>query len=209
MSGIVIVDYGMGNLGSVADAFAALGVQCRIADAPAGLRGARGIVLPGVGAFGAAMTNLRERRLDGALTASVLERRTPFLGICLGLQLIADDSTEHGFARGLGWVRGHVLRMEPGPPYPVPHVGWNEVEFRSGARLFERVAPGAHFYFDHSYHLDGGAEGATATCSYGRPWIAALEKDNIHAVQFHPEKSQRNGLRVLRNFARYVDACHA
>jgi glutamine amidotransferase len=196
---VVIVDYGMGNIGSVVNAFDMLGERCTVSNEPAALRGARGIVLPGVGAFAAAMANIRALGLDEAMTARVIGDRIPFLGICLGLQLIAKDSVEHGFTTGLGWIDGHVTRMEPADGLPVPHVGWNDVECRGTSRLFARVADTAHFYFDHTYSLDT-PDDVVATCRYGGSYVAAIERDNIFAVQFHPEKSQRNGLRVLRNF---------
>jgi glutamine amidotransferase len=203
---IAIVDYGMGNLGSVANAFARLGVLCETTADPARLREARAIVLPGVGAFRAAMQNLRSRGLDRALDEEVRGRGKPFLGICLGLQLIAQDSTEHGFEQGLGWIEGHVERIAPAAPHPVPHVGWNELRALAASPLFERVEPGAHFFFDHSYHLRCAPEIVTAECDYGGRWVAAVQKGHIHAVQFHPEKSQRNGLRLLRNFTRWLES---
>jgi len=197
---VVIVDYGMGNIGSVVNAFDRLGERCVVSREPAALRRARGIILPGVGAFAAAMANIRALRLDEAMTARVIGDRIPFLGICLGLQLIARDSVEHRFTTGLGWIDGHVVRMEPAGGLPVPHVGWNDVESRRTSRLFARVADTAHFYFDHTYALETPSDDVVATCRYGGSYVAAVERDNIFAVQFHPEKSQRNGLRVLRNF---------
>ena len=197
---VVVVDYGMGNIGSVVNAFDMLGERCIVSKDPDVLRTARGIVLPGVGAFAAAMANIRSLGLDEAMTTRVIGDRIPFLGICLGLQLIAQDSVEHGFTTGLGWIDGHVMRMEPADGLPVPHVGWNDVECRGTSRLFARVAGTAHFYFDHTYSLDTTDDDVVATCRYGGSYVAAIERDNIFAVQFHPEKSQRNGLRVLRNF---------
>jgi len=205
MSRVVIVNYGMGNIGSVANAFERLGARCLVSDDPQVLCLARGIVLPGVGAFHAAVENIRSRGLDDALSEQVLHRKKPFLGICLGMQLVAKDSVELGYALGLGWIDGHVLRLEPKPTRPVPHVGWNEVRHHSDL-LFERVQEGAHFFFDHSYTLQCGPELITATCDYGGEWVASIRKDNILAVQFHPEKSQRNGLRLLRNFLNFIDA---
>lgn len=201
---MVIVDYGMGNLGSVVNAFGRLGIACKVSREPHDLVAASGIVLPGVGAFPAAMQNLRARGLTDTLHDLVIERRKPFLGICLGLQLIATDSTEQGLTKGLGWIDGHVTRIAPAAQERVPHVGWNEIRTRDGATLFARLQDEAHFYFDHSYHLQCSDQWVTASCDYGGRWVAAIQKGNIHAVQFHPEKSQRNGLRVLRNFARYV-----
>jgi len=206
MSQIAIVDYGMGNIGSVANAFLRLGSNCVVSDDPKILRQAKGIVLPGVGAFHAATGNIRARCLDDTLNEQVLVNKKPFLGICLGMQLVAKDSVELGYSTGLGWIDAHVLRLEPNASLPVPHVGWNEVNHTSQSPLFEQIQEGAHFFFDHSYHLQCHPELVTATCDYGGRWLASIQKENILAVQFHPEKSQRNGLRLLRNFLNFVDA---
>jgi glutamine amidotransferase len=206
MSTVTIVDYGMGNVGSVANAFRSLGVDCLVTSAPTAIRDAKVVVLPGVGAFRAAMENLRAAKLDDALTETVVERKTPFLGICLGMQLLAFDSVEHGFSKGLGWIPGHVVRMAPDSSVPVPQVGWNTLRRGAASPLFARIADGAHFYFDHSYCLTVSSDVVTATCEYGGSWIAAVQRDNIHAVQFHPEKSQRSGLRLLRNFLRLTSS---
>jgi glutamine amidotransferase len=196
----------MGNIGSVLNAFETLGVACEVAEAPDELSDAAGIVLPGVGAFHAAMDNLRARGLDYALNEQVVHRRKPFLGICLGMQLIASDSVELGYCKGLGWIEGHVVKLEPDGPLPVPHVGWNELAQRKPSPLFAQLADEAHFFFDHSYYLKCDSRLVTATCRYGGEWVAAINQENIHAVQFHPEKSQRNGLRLLRNFLNHVAA---
>jgi glutamine amidotransferase len=204
VAGLVIVDYGMGNIGSVVNAFGDLGAACTVSRDPTVIGDASGIVLPGVGAFAAAMANIRQLRLDAALTDAVIDRRTPFLGICLGLQLIARDSVEHGFSEGLGWLDGHVVKMTPAADLPVPHVGWNGVERTTGHGMFHRIDEAANFYFDHTYCLETSEEAIVATCEYGGRWVAAVQRDNIFAVQFHPEKSQRNGLRLLRNFLNVV-----
>jgi glutamine amidotransferase len=206
MSGIVIVDYGMGNIGSVDHAFNRLGVQCTVSDQPDVVREARAIVLPGVGAFHAAMSNLRARGLDDVLNEQVLHRNKPFLGICLGMQLIAKDSVEIEYSTGLGWIEGHVVKLDPGPSYRVPHVGWNEVVYTQEFPLFKDLPGGAHFFFDHSYHLLCDQDLIMATSDYGGTWVAGVQRGNILAVQFHPEKSQRNGLRLLRNFVNFVAA---
>jgi len=200
MADITIVDYGMGNIGSVINAFARLGATCEVAASPEQVRDAGALVLPGVGAFPAAMHNLTERRLEQSLTDAVVANGTPFLGICLGLQLIAESSVEGGYTRGLGWIAGQVRALQPAGALPVPHVGWNEVFFPPSSPLFDRVPTAAHFYFDHSYALECADDVITATCDYGGPCVAALQRANILAVQFHPEKSQRHGLRILRNF---------
>lgn len=200
MADITIVDYGMGNIGSVANAFARLGATCNVADSPAQIHAASALVLPGVGAFPAAMRNLEQRGLAGPLTQTVMDQGVPFLGICLGLQLIAESSVEGGHTRGLGWIAGQVRALQPAGALPVPQVGWNEVVCSGSSSLFERLPPAAHFYFDHSYALESTDNVATATCDYGGRCVAAVQHNNVVAVQFHPEKSQRNGLRVLRNF---------
>jgi glutamine amidotransferase len=173
VSGLVIVDYGMGNIGSVVNAFSALGTTPTVSSDPTAVRAAGALVLPGVGAFGAAMENLRARGLVEALTSRVMGDCRPFLGICLGLQLIARDSVEQGHWPGLGWIDGHVVELEPAGNEPVPH-------------------------------LQCRPEHVVATCEYGGQWVAAVRAGHVMAVQFHPEKSDRNGLRVLRNFLRYA-----
>ena len=206
MADITIVNYGMGNIGSVVNAFERLDATCEVTADANQIRRARALVLPGVGAFPAAMENLTKLGLVEPLTEAVVGASTPFLGICLGLQLIAEDSVEGGLTRGLGWIKGHVVALRPSVALPVPHVGWNEIAFATTAPLFNRIGSVPHFYFDHGFALQCADDVATATCDYGGRCVAALQRSNIHAVQFHPEKSQRNGLRVLRNFLR-IAAC--
>ena len=204
---IAIVDYGAGNLRSVVNAFDAIGQQTRVVRDPAELRDAAAIVLPGVGAFGDGMAQLRARGFVEALNEQVLVRRTPYLGICLGLQLLARESTEHGAHRGLGWIDGVVQRIEPvDDQCRVPHIGWNTVHIHRASRLLEGLDEPV-FYFAHSYHVQvaGDASGAvTGTTSHGLAITASLEQGHIFGVQFHPEKSQREGLQVLTNFARLL-----
>lgn len=206
MSRVMIVNYGMGNIGSVANAFKHLDEICEVSDDPKRLGQSKAIVLPGVGAFHAAMENLRLRGLDDALNEQVLTRKKPFLGICLGMQLIAKDSVELEYSTGLGWIDAHVIKLNPSGSHPVPHVGWNEVSHVPGSALFAQLQEGAHFFFDHSYHLQCDLALVTAGCEYGGQWVAGIQKENILAVQFHPEKSQRNGLRLLRNFLKFAQA---
>lgn len=198
--GLAVVNYGMGNIGSVCGALGRLGARYYVAHEPGDLDAASAVLLPGVGAFAAAMDNLRGRGFVPALTRAVRERGVPYLGICLGMQLLAEDSEEGGFSTGLGWIDGHVLRMQAAPGLRLPHVGWNTVDFDPGEPLFADVAPGAHFYFDHGYHLDCTNGDRAARCDYGGPVTAAVRRENVWAVQFHPEKSQLAGLRLLRNF---------
>jgi glutamine amidotransferase len=199
---IAVVDYGMGNLRSVANAFEAAGQPVEIVARPEGLGGAAGIVLPGVGAFGDAMRNLHDRGFVQVLDEHVRSRKIPFLGLCLGMQLVATESVEHGAHRGLGWVSGHVVRIEPnGRPIRVPHIGWNDVRFAEGTRLFAGLGESQAFYFVHSYVLEPDSkEVVSGVCEYIGPFAASIEAGNIFGTQFHPEKSQRAGLAALRNF---------
>jgi glutamine amidotransferase len=203
---IGVVDYGMGNIGSVCHALDLLGGRYVVSSRWRAFEEVAGIVLPGVGAFDAAMRNLHALDLVEALTGEVMGRRKPFLGICLGMQLLAKDSTENGLTSGLGWLDGHVREIDARPGVRVPHVGWNGLQLRRTGTLFERISEDAHFYFDHSFHLRcSQPDAVSALFDYGATYVAALERDNILAVQFHPEKSQRNGLKLLRNFLRLVE----
>lgn len=197
----VIVDYGMGNLASVSNAFARLGVDATVSSDPDVVAGADAIVLPGVGAFGDAMRRLRAGGLESALNVAVIERRMPFLGICLGMHLIAAESEEGADVPGLNWIDGHVVRIPEAPARLVPHVGWNDVRANAGEEWFRNIAAGSHYYFDHSYDMVCHPDLVVAHADYaGRSIVAAMRQENILAVQFHPEKSQSNGLRLFRNF---------
>jgi len=194
---IGIVDYGRGNLRSVAKALEHVGAKVKVAQEPGTLSGAAGIVLPGVGAFGDAMAALRRRGFIPFLKRQAAEDR-PLLGVCLGLQLFCRDSDEFGIHRGLGFFDAPVRRFKSG--LKVPHMGWNTVDFDPACPLFKGVAQGAPFYFLHSYRARGGA-GVVAEASYGRgKFTAALWRGNLFATQFHPEKSQADGLKLYRNF---------
>ncbi len=200
---IAVIDYGMGNLQSVINAFRAIGADAVVIAEPAALDTADRIVLPGVGAFGNGMQKLRERGWIEALERNVAERGKPFLGICLGMQLLARTSSEHGLFEGLGWVNADVKPLQiTEPMIRVPHVGWNTVHFMPGSRLFAGSGKEADFYFVHSFAIkaDEKEVGATGVCRHGEDFIAGIELDNIFAVQFHPEKSQKAGLDVLRSF---------
>ncbi len=201
---ITIVDYGAGNLRSVANAIEALGRQAQVVEDARGLRGSSAIILPGVGAFGDGMEGLRKRDLVEALTEEVVGKGTPFLGICLGMQLLATEGLENGRHEGLGWIPGTVRRMEPSDKRcKVPHMGWNDLDIRRPGRLFAGFDEPPVFYFVHSYYFDPAAEAAeavTSTVRHGLILPATLEHNNICAVQFHPEKSQKAGLTVLENF---------
>jgi glutamine amidotransferase len=197
-----IVDYGMGNLLSVRSAFEALGADVAICRAPAEVEAAERIVLPGVGAFGECMRSLASQGLDGALRQAVRERAKPFLGICLGMQALARKSEEAEDGPGLGLVEGDVVRLDDDAGrLRIPHMGWNEVRHRADSPMFSGVPDGTDLYFVHSYavRLDRDTQ-VEATTTYGAPVTAALRAGCVWGTQFHPEKSQRHGLRILRNF---------
>lgn len=210
MSGIVVVDYGAGNLRSVVNALEALGRTATIADAPDALEGATAIILPGVGAFADGMDGLRKRDLVEPLTEAVMHRRIPYLGICLGMQFVADEGLENGRHEGLGWLPGTVRRIAPADPsYKVPHMGWNDVKVERESALLAGLGDSPVFYFLHGYFFDPAttSTGAvTSTCRHGITMAATIERDNIFGTQFHPEKSQEAGIALLRNFLATVDA---
>ena len=201
---IAIVDYGRGNLGSVEKAFARVGMPAVVTQDPAVVDDAEAVVLPGDGAFHDAMDNLQALGLIAPVRACLEEGR-PFLGICLGYQLLFTESEEFGQGKGLDVIPGAVRRFPI--TLKVPHMGWNQVEHRGDLPIFDGVPSGANFYFVHSYYpiTNGAAPGTTfAWCEYGLRFVAAVQHGRVHATQFHPEKSQRWGLRVLENFAALV-----
>jgi glutamine amidotransferase len=198
---IVIVDYGMGNLRSVQKAFEKLGHAARISSQPEDVRRADKVVLPGVGAFRDAIARLRETSLDQPILEQARAGK-PLLGICLGMQLLFSRSFEDGEYEGLNLLAGDVVRFVSRPGLKVPHMGWNQLRFRSRPPIFQGLEDGAAVYFVHSYYpvaRDAGVIAAEA--DYPEPFTAAVWRDNIQATQFHPEKSQRVGLTMLKNFA--------
>jgi glutamine amidotransferase len=198
---IAIIDYEMGNLRSVQKGFERVGHSAVITSDPAVLADADKIVLPGVGAFRDAIAALRERTLVGPIRDAIAAGK-PFLGICLGLQLLFDKSFEDGEHEGLGLIPGEVLRFRLANGYKVPHMGWNQVCVRRRAPVFEGIDDGAHFYFVHSYYVAPRDNQIVATeTDYPAPFCSSIWRDNLYAVQFHPEKSQSAGLRLLKNFA--------
>jgi glutamine amidotransferase len=199
---IAIVDYGRGNLGSVEKAFARVGMAAEVTQDPAVVDGAEAVVLPGDGAFHDAMGSLQALGLIEPLR-TCFDRARPFLGICLGYQLLFSESEEFGQGKGLDVIPGAVRRFPAG--LKVPHMGWNQVEHRGDLALFDGIPSGAHFYFVHSYYPETTDPSLrVATCTYGVTFPAAVARGPLFATQFHPEKSQRWGIRMLENFAAYV-----
>ena len=199
MTQVAIIDYGVGNLRSVEKAFAATGCEAVISADERVLREAERLVLPGVGAFGACMNALNERGFDELVRERVAEG-TPLLGVCVGMQMLFDESEEFGLRQGLGLLRGRVRRFEEG--LRVPHVGWNNVHKRREHPLLEGIEDGAFFYFVHSYCCEAQDESVVlGETNYGITYAAIVGRDNLCGVQFHPEKSQEAGLRLLKKLA--------
>jgi glutamine amidotransferase len=198
---IAIINYGMGNLRSVRNAFGAVGGDAVVAETPDALREASAIVLPGVGAFGDGMANLRRLGWVEVLEREVREKGKPFLGLCLGQQLLATTGSEHGIHQGLGWIAGTVDRLAMAPGLRVPQIGWNEVQFAAGDPMYAGLGEARDFYFVHSYVLTPADTTVTnGACVHGDAFAASVRQGNIWATQYHPEKSQKSGLGVLRNF---------
>ena len=201
MTQIAIIDYQMGNLRSVQKGFEKVGHAASITSDPGELAKAEKIVLPGVGAFGDAMAELRRRELIEPIRQAIATGK-PFLGICLGLQLLFDTGYEGGEYEGLGVLPGKVVRFDLPPGFKVPHMGWNRGVIRRKAPMLAGVEDGAFFYFVHSYFAVPDDPGVVAVeADYGHPFCAAVWRDNLFATQFHPEKSQAAGLALLKNFA--------
>jgi imidazole glycerol-phosphate synthase subunit HisH len=199
---VAVVDYGLANIQSVVNALECFSAEVRIALTGEELVGVDKIVLPGVGHFDEGMRGMRARGHDVALDRLVRGRGVPLLGICLGFQFLFAGS-EEGSEAGLGWVDGYVRRIKTRPGLKIPHMGWSEVSCSSPTRLFAHLKPPFEFYFVHSYAAENTGEAAAiaaAICDYGEPFVAALERDNIFATQFHPEKSQLAGMKLLETF---------
>ena len=201
---ISIVDYGMGNLRSVSKAFETQGYAAHITSSPDEIRNANGLVLPGVGAFGECMANLERHGLVEPIKEYISSGR-PFLGICLGFQILFETSEESPGVSGLGHFKGKVVRF---PDFgekriKVPQMGWNRINFQPGSPVLNNIPEGTWFYFVHSYYVKPESNGLSViTSNYGIEFAAAVEKDNIFACQFHPEKSGQQGLELVKNFAR-------
>jgi len=208
---VAVVDYGAGNLRSVSKALERSGFAVEVTRAPEGVRAADCVVLPGVGAFADAVQRLEDSGL-GAAVREALAAGRPYLGLCLGLQLLFEESDEHGVSKGLGILRGRVERFPEndldGTPLCVPHIGWNRVSFLGAHPMLESLPDDDFYYFVHSYRaIPADSEDAVGHAQYGGRFAAAVARDNAFAVQFHPEKSQAAGKRLLDSFAAWVQSC--
>ncbi len=197
---IAIIDYGAGNLLSVEKALRYLGCECAVTAKAAELGAADMAILPGVGAFGDAMCQLRERRLEQPIRKFIASGR-PFLGICLGLQILFESSEESPGVEGLGVLKGKICRLPDNFGLKVPHMGWNSLQIKKPGGLFAGIQPEPYVYFVHSYYLRAEEDIVTASAQYGVELHAAVQKGKLFACQFHPEKSGELGLALLRNFA--------
>jgi glutamine amidotransferase len=204
---IGIIDYGLGNLASVRNAFEHLGHEAHICATPDEALVCERLVLPGVGSFRAGILALDAQGWTEALRRLVAENR-PLLGICLGMQLLFDIGEEHGPSKGLGLVPGKVVRLTPSEPHKVPHVGWNALSQMGLHPLLEGISHRVDFYFVHSYHcIPDASDDVIALCDFGGLFVAAAGRGNVVGTQFHPEKSQPGGMRILENFVAWNGRC--
>lgn len=199
---IAIIDYGAGNIRSIEKALEQVGAQVQVTDDPAVVANARAVVLPGVGSAGAAMARMTDRGLDDAIREATRQSK-PFLGICLGMQLLADHHAE-GEVAGLKLFRGEVRRIPHGPK--IPHMGWNQISpLHEDLPIFADVSPGSYFYFAHSYYVEPSDQsGVAAVTDYGSPYCSVIATSQVWGTQFHPEKSGTIGLQMLKNFVKWV-----
>ena len=202
MRSVAIIDYGMCNLDSVARAIEECGGKPIVTSDEKDIEASDCVILPGVGAFPDAMRNITERNLDVILRKRVVDDAVPFLGICLGMQLLATKGSEVKPCTGLGWIDGEIIRLKPkGEDTRIPHIGWDEVHYKRESPLFANIPEGKDFYFVHSFHFVPSDESTViGYTAYADGSVSALQKDNMLAVQFHPEKSQKIGFQLLRNF---------
>lgn len=198
---ILVIDYKMNNLGSISRALEECGATVIISDDPAQIKYADKVVLPGVGSFAQAMANLAQLKFIDLLYQAVIYEKKPILGICLGMQLLADYGSEGGNNNGLGLISGKVVLLDAGKNVRLPHMGWNDVAIYDHQTLFKNIPSGSDFYFVHSYHVVPTVQKTSiADVDYGQRFTVAVQHENIFGVQFHPEKSSTIGFQVLRNF---------
>jgi glutamine amidotransferase len=200
MQSVCILDYGSGNVKSVYNLFSAVAANVVISNEPAAIESASHIVLPGVGAFGAAMRRIHETLPLDVLERVVREQGKPFLGICVGMQVLADRGFEFGETPGLGWIGGSVRQLQSGD-FPLPHIGWNNIDVKHPSPLLDGLEHAPDFYYVHSFAFDAADPAdILASTDYGQQFAGVIARGNIHGVQFHPEKSQRAGMRLVKNF---------
>jgi len=207
---IGLVNYRMGNIQSVINGLEAVGAKVKVVRHPEDLSEVEAIVLPGVGAFGDGMSNLKSLGFIEALEQQVVKNGKHLLGICLGLQLLAERSFEYGEHKGLGWIPGEVIRLTTNEDRSIriPHVGWNNIEVVNKTGLYKDIEEEPTLYFVHSYAIVPGNESMiSGYCMHGEKFVASIEYNNISATQFHPEKSQKDGLKLLANWCKMVNAC--
>ncbi|MBU0533880.1 MAG: imidazole glycerol phosphate synthase subunit HisH [Candidatus Omnitrophica bacterium] len=204
---ITVIDYGTGNLRSVSKALETVGAETKVSDKPEDIVFAKAIVLPGVGAFYRGMENINKLGILPAILEAIRNNK-PFLGICLGLQLLFSESEEHGICKGLDIIKGKVKKFEPN--VKIPHMGWNQLRYQKTEdrrQIFNGIPDNSYFYFDHSYYVEPEDKNTIiATTRYGKDFVSAVNKDNIWGVQFHPEKSSDLGLKILENFVKLTKA---
>jgi glutamine amidotransferase len=201
---IVVIDYGMGNLRSITKVLEKLGAEYKISDKEKDIRRASHLILPGVGHFEEGISTLRKNGMIDVLREEVLEKKKPFLGICLGMQLLFKTSEEGGLVEGLGFINGEIKKFDfsKHKEQKIPHVGWNEIRGTDMEKItiLDGIEEGTNFYFVHSYHAVLDDDALKAFTDYGYEFISAVQKGNIYGTQFHPEKSQKKGLTILKNF---------
>ena len=204
-SNIAIIDYGAGNISSIQNAFLELGLtNTKLTGDRKVIERADAIVLPGVGAFSHCASSLLFSGLTPIIRDLVFDKLTPILGICVGMQLFADSSTENGLHAGLGWIPGRVTRLNPPIDFTIPHVGWNQIKIVKRDGILKSIKDEANLFFDHSFSFECNPEFISGITFHGLPIIASIEHKNIFGVQFHPEKSGRNGLKILREFVNKI-----
>jgi len=202
---ITVVDYGMGNLRSVAKAFEAVGANIKVSSKPEDIKNSKAIVVPGVGAFKDAIKHLKELNLYDEIINHINNKK-PYFGICLGLQILFEKGYEFGEHRGLGIIKGKVIRFTQKEGYKIPHMGWNQVNIKQKNGLFKNIKNSEFFYFVHSFYVvPEDSKVIASTTDYINEFCSSIQIDNIWAVQFHPEKSQKPGLKLIKNFVKKVN----